>query len=204
MAVRRPAQSAYNRVQSSCESRINTAVSRLASGKLTPEAWSEKMTDILSAKHAAAATLGRQRAGDLTPANDDDDALGAALADEEGRYLARFQRDIEDGRYTLPDGSYDDTAIRTRARYYAAKLLATANEAFVQASDSIASFDWHTGIVAEEHCNDCPALRDGGPYTPATIPTYPRSGATECLFRCQCSLVRDDGETGFLAPDSGY
>lgn len=204
MPVKRPSQYVYNRLQTSCETRITTNTNRLLDGKMTPSEWYEKTLDILTIKHAGAATLGRQRAGDLTPANTDDDALGAIIADEEGLYLTRFQTDIEGGRYTLPDGSYDADAIHRRAQFYTRKLLATANEAFVQASNTDSVFDWHTGIVAEEHCDECPDLRDNGPYTPATIPTYPRSGATQCLFNCQCSLIRDDGETGFLPPDSPY
>jgi hypothetical protein len=201
LANRRPTQSAYNRLEASAERRIRSACDRLVDGRDDVEEWLDRMATVLGEKHAAAAALGRQRAGDLSPRNADDDLLGQAVADEELRYLTRFADDIRGGRYTGTDGTLDGDKIGNRAATYSRKLLATANEAFVQSSPADATFDWHLGYV-EKSCMECPALAEGGPYTPATIPTYPRAGATRCMFHCECSLVRNDGITGFIAPDA--
>lgn len=198
--MKRPTQAAYNKLERATAKRITTLAGRLASGKLTPADWSGEMIDLLADKHGGAAALGRQRAGDLTARNDDDDLLGAAVADEEARYLQGFVAAIGAGKYTGADGKLDKDKLTRRAVLYSRKLLATANEAFVQASDPVDLFDWHLGPT-EDNCDECPALAEGGPYTPETIPTYPRAGATPCMFHCKCSLVRADGINGFLAPE---
>ena len=38
------------------------------------------------------------------------------------------------------------------------------------------------------HCSSCIYLRDHSPYTKKTLPTTPRTGATECLTNCKCHL----------------
>ena len=199
--MKRPTQSAYNKLERATERKLVTATNRLAAGKIDVETWQDKIADILADKHAAAAALGRQRAGDFIERNKDDDVFGQVVATEEARYLGWFADDISGGRYTLEDGTLNADRLNKRVANYSRKLLATANEGFVQASDAADTFDWHLGIPATENCNECPELAKGGPYTAATIPTYPRAGATKCLFRCDCSLVRQDGITGFLPPD---
>ena len=39
-----------------------------------------------------------------------------------------------------------------------------------------------------DHCPDCIDLALGGPYRPDELPATPRSGYTQCLSNCQCSL----------------
>lgn len=55
--------------------------------------------------------------------------------------------------------------------------------------------EWRLG-AAERHCLDCPLIAANGPYTRDTLPTWPRSGGTQCRSRCLCSLV-------FLPPKPG-
>ena len=198
--MKRPTQAAYNKLERATERKLVTATNRLASGKIDVEAWQDKIADILADKHAAAAALGRQRAGDFTERNKDDDVFGQVMATEEARYLGWFADDVTGGRYTLEDGTLDADRLNSRVTNYSRKLLATANEGFVQASDAADTFDWHQGAT-EDSCSECPELAKGGPYTAATIPTYPRAGATKCLFHCKCALVRQDGINGFLPPD---
>ena len=45
---------------------------------------------------------------------------------------------------------------------------------------------WRLGVA--DHCPDCVDLALGGPYRPDSLPTTPRSGYTQCLSNCQCSL----------------
>ncbi len=42
-----------------------------------------------------------------------------------------------------------------------------------------------------EHCEDCPALAAGSPYTIEAIPTWPAQGDTECLDHCRCVITAD-------------
>lgn len=39
-----------------------------------------------------------------------------------------------------------------------------------------------------DHCESCLYLREHSPYTKRTLPTTPRSGATQCLSNCKCHL----------------
>lgn len=199
IALKRPTQTAYNKLEKSTRGKLSTLAGKLAGGKIDAAGWESGFLAILEDKHGAAAALGRQRAGDLTPRDAGDNLLGALIAEEQGKFLASFRADIESGRYG-PLDALDQDKIARRSGRYAQVLLATTNEAFVQSSDPADTFDWHMGAV-EDHCTDCPALAAGGPYTALTIPTYPRGGATACLHNCKCALVRSDGITGFNPPE---
>lgn len=51
-----------------------------------------------------------------------------------------------------------------------------------------------------EHCPTCLALSKNGPYTPETLPTFPRRGDTECMMGCKCTLeVTTSFRKGFLS-----
>lgn len=198
-----PTQSVYNKLEKSTMQRLSRTVPKLVSGKFDIEAWQDAVIGILADKHAAAATLGRNRAGDAAARGNLDDVLGQVVATEEETYLHSFAQDVTGGRYTLEDGTLDGERIGKRLNLYSRKLLGTCNEAFVQASELGATFDWHLGAV-EDHCKGsfaCPDLAKNSPYTAQSIPTYPRAGATPCLFHCKCALVRHDGVTGFNPPD---
>ena len=45
---------------------------------------------------------------------------------------------------------------------------------------------WRLG--AADHCTDCPVLALTSPYTPASLPTWPRAGETQCRMWCACYL----------------
>jgi hypothetical protein len=50
--------------------------------------------------------------------------------------------------------------------------------------------DW-TLDDAADHCEDCPELADGSPYSVDDIPTWPAQGDTQCLDRCKCMITAD-------------
>lgn len=197
-AKRRPSQASYNALERKTTRQLTNLTNRLAEGKISAEKWQDRFLGILEERHADAWTLGRQRAGKLDNQNRDDQQEGAAIADGEARFLQHFADDVASGRYTDAEGNLDAAKLTTRAKFYARRLLGTANEAFVTSSEAKHTFTWVMG--ASEHCGDCPLLASGSPYSADLLWTFPRSGGTECLFNCKCYLVRSGGLSGFL-PD---
>lgn len=198
--ARRPSQAAYNKLQGKADRQAAKLAGRVSRGTITPDVWADLFIDTLQERHSDAAALGRQRAGIAGARNGDDEDLGAAVATDEWRFLQSFRDDIKNGRYDSEDGTLNADAIATRASWYTKKLLATANEAFVQSSSEKATFLWILGETVEEHCTQCPDLAKGGPYSRDNIPTYPRQGNTKCLFNCACHLKRKDGISSFTPP----
>jgi len=68
-------------------------------------------------------------------------------------------------------------------------LLWSASEAGYAATAQAADrrVDWMLDGGAD-HCPDCPAIADSGPYTFSTLPGYPGSGISVCGARCRCWL----------------
>lgn len=197
MAARRPSQASYASLEKKADRQLVNLTGRLADGKLSVETWQDRFLGVLEQRHSDAWTLGRQRAGDLATQSQADTQEGAAITDGEARFLQRFVDDINEGRYTGEDGTLDKPKLQARARFYAKRLLGSANESFVTHSEPETEFTWVMG--GAEHCGDCPDLAAGSPYTADVLWTYPRSGGTQCLFHCKCHLKRSDKLTGFLA-----
>lgn len=203
--VRRPAQHELLRVVRGTEKRIDSLVLRYATGKMTAKEFTAGMETLLENRHARAATLGRNRAGDYLPQTIDD-RLYARLVMEgfpgdagQSHYLQGFLSDLYAGRYTDEEGNPKVNQIRQRSQSYTGRLTGTANELFVLAS-VLHSFDWKMG--GAEHCEDCPRLTANSPYTWDRLPTVPRANSTQCKYNCRCYLVRSDGVTGFRAVES--
>ena len=49
---------------------------------------------------------------------------------------------------------------------------------------------------ASNHCDDCPEIADGNPYTTSAgdnpLPTWPGDGDTQCETRCNCSVEPEE------------
>lgn len=168
----------------------------LAGGERDSSAWYAGILHTLSDVHTAALALGRSAAhGAAEAAVGATDRLGGSLiAHDEAQFLRGFRGDIENGRYTDSDGALRSAAVDSRLRMYSAKLRATANRAFVEASPEGASFVWNLRDGAH-HCAgnggmNCPEIAAGGTYTRLTMPTYPGGGETPCLTNCRCWLTR--------------
>lgn len=150
----------------------------------------------IAESHGHAAFLGRRLAGIPGPYSEADAAFGKATAREQAQFLAKFVGDIESGKYTLDDGSYNDAAIRRRADMYVKRLVGTANEAWAQAQPDGMDITWTLGDA--DHCDDCVDLAAGSPYNEQNpLPTTPGSCETQCVANCQCELENADGDRGF-------
>lgn len=191
-----PKDADFVKLATATKRKVNRIVDKLATGVLTDAEFIEAMVDVLLDGHTEAAVMGRKLAGDLSPAELDDELFAQVVVDGEGKYLARFLNDLQIGRYLDADGNRLTAQIRARAQLYPGKLRGTANETFILASADNETFAWHQ--LAAEPCDDCPRIEAGGPYTLATIPSYPGDGRTQCRTSCGCVLVRlSDNRFGF-------
>ena len=158
----------------------------------------QSLTDVLTEGHRQAAVIGRHRAGDLFPPEEDDRKFAQQVMRGEKPYLDALIRDITNGQYDNPDETANVSRMAARVNLYTRKMTGTANENFLLASDET-EWTWKMAEI-EDHCSDCPELSAGSPYTSESLPTVPGNNDTTCLFNCKCTLIRSDGRSGFAHP----
>lgn len=175
---------------------------KLVDGTVSPEEWADLFDGVLLEGHSNAWYIGRVLGGSAGEFNDDDLNVGRGFKDVEADYLAGFLDDIQNGRYTLEDGTLSDRQILARARLYVGKMRGTINEAWVYASPDESEWFWRLG-GNELHCADCPHLAEiliG--VLKSELFTKPGAGDTPCLGHCLCfleSLVADKKTVGVKA-----
>lgn len=191
-------QTKHDRLIAAFERNAAGHVADWAAGTIDGSGFEDAMLATISKYHANAYALGL----DLAGAEGDGIAHGARMADLEAVYVRGFRDRLESGQRYFDDAGEIDLGsglLANDLRLYASKAGGSANAGFVDGSDDSAEFDWLLG-GAEEHCEDCPYIAEGSPYTKGTLYTKPRQGDTPCLSNCTCRLVRSDGVTGFEAP----
>lgn len=189
----KPTDTAFRTLVAATEGRVRALVDRLVAGDLDTAAWQDRMLETLAEAHAQAGYRGRLRAGDTAPYDRDDTRFGALVADEEARFLWRFRRDIEGGRYGADEPETE--AIARRALFYVSRLYGTANEALALTADE--PIWWRLGEPESSHCRSCPRLAENSPYPPGQLPTVPRGNQTTCKQNCLCWLETASGLIGF-------
>jgi len=164
--------------------------------------WQEEMSDILYSGHAGAWRIGANQAGGQA-SRAEIAAAASQAADEQSFYLNRFSADLIAGKYVDDEtGDIDHDGISARAQMYSGAMRGTANLSWINYSDDDDEFDWVLGAV-EDHCDDCPYLAEGSPYTKDSLPTVPGENQTPCLFHCKCHLRRRDGAKSIEPIGSG-
>ena len=160
--------------------------------------WQLHVLGSLVPAHQQAAVLGRQRAGATQPQGYDDLAFAQGVVNTQVPFLEKFAAALKSGdpRYVDEEGNLLVDAINARLAKYAERVVGTANEAFVLASPPNSKWIWNL-MMGANHCDDCPPLAAGSPYTAYTLPSVPGDGATQCNVLCACELIRSDGVAGF-------
>lgn len=167
--------------------------------------WSDlddEAQDLLTDGHAEAARLGRLLGGDTSDDPDGDEAIAEDVWDGEVRHWRKVVKDIERGRYGVPgdDGNPADAEkLGRRVGLYSRKLVATANDAWVDAEPDETLYEWIA--TAKESCSDCARWEAGSPYRAEDLPAVPGDSASICRTGCACFLKSDDGTTGFQMDD---
>jgi hypothetical protein len=174
--------------------RVNKHVLDFADGQIDALGFGDAMLETLTAAHAHAAYLGRYRAGDSTPPDQDDQSFADQVMRGEDTFLAGFEDDLKAGRYTGEDGTLKVNQIKRRAEMYVQKLQATANETWALTTGG--NITWKLGH-SEDHCPECPELAARSPYLWNALPTYPKAGETTCHSSCLCWLENEAGQESF-------
>ncbi len=169
------------------ESRVNALVTDLTTGGSTEE-FEREFGVLLTVLHTQAAYHGRHHAGYADAPDAADRQFANSVMGGEAPYLSQFISDIETGELSGP-------AIRQRALLYLSRVVGTANERFALQSPGL--LYWRLGPEPSGHCQECPKIAAGSPYTRETLPTVPRANRTTCKFNCKCFLQRADGLTSF-------
>jgi len=181
-------QEDLDRVLYRTRNRLNEAVEAyLREGD--ERAFGGRVLEALEDGYTKAVYLGRHRAGDIAPPENDDRLFAQYTLREQTPYLEGFISD-------LSDGDYPEAKLRNRALSYVGRVLGVANEAFVLASDSDELFYWILG-GNENNCGECPDRAKRSPYRKNELPGFPGDCSTKCLMNCKCHLVRSDGVSSF-------
>ena len=169
---------------------------RVASGKITPNAFGIKLQAKIRRWHSRAAFLGRRLAGVPGAINGNDRRYGISVAAGEAVFVRRFVNDIRSGRYEGQAG------VVARAKMYARRVGGTANEAWAGSLHPEEEVWWMLG--PSENCETCLTLSKGSPYLAYKLPTYPKAGDTICLTSCECHLeVRRGNKKAFMPVKEG-
>jgi hypothetical protein len=190
-----PSQSDLDQVLSGKQAEVRDLVFRHVAGILDQDGFSDEFRRVLIRGHAQAGYLGRRRAGDHAPYDQDDTEFGRMIAAEQQEFLAGFVEDLAGGRYEGEDGRPQAEPILRRAVLYVERMRGSANEAFRLASLPEEQIEWRLG--GSDHCDSCLGMAAGSPYTVETLRSAPRDGSQICLMNCRCGLIRDDGVTAF-------
>jgi hypothetical protein len=172
---------------------VKDLVFRYVAGIVDDSGFADEARRVLIRGHAQAGYLGRRRAGDHAPYDQDDTEFGRMIAEEQQEFLQGFVEDLSTGRYDGEDGRPMAEPILRRAQLYVERMRGSANEAFRLASWEPMS--WRLG--ASDHCADCLGLAAGSPYEDGELRQVPRDASTLCQLNCACELARSDGVTAF-------
>lgn len=192
-----PGDPTYRAMLEEVASEIAATIDKLIEGELDARQWGDEFFVPVSKGHILSWLLGRQRGGALSALDEFDVEAALSIADAQGEFLLGFIDDLDNGRYTLDDGSINEAAVRARANLYVGAMRGTANEAFVESGGAEELYDWILGLN-ENHCEDCPLIASRSPYTRDANVGHPGGGETDCLGNCLCVWRRrSDGRTGF-------
>jgi len=122
----------------------------------------------------------------------------------ETRHFRKFLNDIKDPKHLpankiprnklgrpLPGYRQQIHPYGKRIGYYADSLRSMGYNGMVAGAGTLLNIFWVLDKLSgrrSPHCEDCVMIAAGNPYSWQTLPTTPRAGDTQCLFRCYCGL----------------
>lgn len=162
----------------------------LIGGKLTTAEWESALQKAIAEGYENAFRRAREDYGILDDLGKRDLGWLERQVKDEYEYLKNFRQDIE--KDNLVDNFPD--ALRSRAELYGDADGGIYEAGVTSAMPEDILIWWKLGIPATFHCEDCPELADGSPYTIDTLPTFPGSGDTQCLTNCYCTLEYEDAD----------
>lgn len=120
---------------------------------------------------------------------------------KEGKFFKQLLFDIKDPMHKplamipkdakgnlLPGYRVQRWDYRTRANMYPESMKAMQYNGMLMGAGKNMEVRWVLGVPMTEHCDDCPRLARRVWPSYASLPTVPRAGDTQCLWKCYCHL----------------
>ena len=176
----RIAKAKWEKKKESYRREFRQLVSSLATKQITANQFRHRARRLFKSGYETAYRLGTEAAGMLFfDLSKEDEAWLARARSFEYRYLEGFIKALTSLEETEEFWWRADMYIDAMdAMFEAGRVDAYPNEATI--------IHWRLGVA--DHCPDCIDLALGGPYRPDSLPATPRSGYTQCLSNCHCSL----------------
>lgn len=172
----------YNSTKSVYKVNLNRNMQKLINKQITYDEFVALQHTEIREAFTNAYTLGKRfGTGDLTlnPDGQEMRSLNVLITNELD-YMKNFGNDIVNGAGRM--------RYSRRLQMYVDSLNATFNYGRAVYIPENTKIYWTLGIT-DKHCNDCIIIAASNPYTKKTLPSIPKSGHTECLANCLCSLV---------------
>lgn len=153
---------------------------------VTPKEFEKKIRPLIADNFKKAYEAGSGR-----KTTEGDSEWLARAVDSEVGHARGLAAEVAAGASLTPD---------VRAANYAASLDGVSWNGKVESQPEGTVIHWKLGLA--EHCDDCILLAAHSPYDKYSLPATPRSGDTQCMMNCKCSLVFARGK-GAGKPKSG-
>ena len=186
-------QNKFNALQTATEDQFQNLANQLATGRLTPLAFKDRLFRTLRRAMADAYRYGLGAAGQRTLLYDADLAVIRSYLTEDATYLSGFYQDLKAGEVPGTPNEKPDAlgrfSVDQRAILYSNALRGIFFKGYVsRVNDPTTTIIWELGTT--EHCDNCLDMDAGNPYTIVTLAgRVPGADVCEGLDRCGCSLV---------------
>lgn len=182
-----------------------------AHAEIDAQAWAASYVSLLVDLHTHASFAGRGVGATITGTETPsmgfaDEAYATAVSAEQAPFVAKFRRDLEEGRYNDPETKeVDPERCLSRIELYGDRAHGTAYEACVGTLGIEDEIYWRLSDGAgEKHCKSCPAWASAGPYSRFSLPAVPGDGKSECGTNCLCHLEINEIPIPMLARPNAY
>lgn len=230
LGVRSPAMMdtgwrAFKGLQNDFQGKLMSTYSKFQAGTVTTGAATTEFQTLLRKYSKDAFMAGTQMVGNKYYSDvgmtKKDLAFVNKYVRAETRHFRKFLNDIKDPKHLPANKIPRDRLGRIkpgyrqqvhpyakRMGYYADSLRSMGYNGMVAGAGTLLNIYWVMDKLSgrrSPHCEDCIMIAAGNPYSWQTLPTTPRAGDTQCLFRCYCGLEFQQAGKGkeFDIPGSG-
>lgn len=199
---------AFGGLQTKFHGKVLSIYGRFQAGTLNTASATTSFKNILKTYSKDAFMSGTQMVGNKyyseVGMTAKDKAFISKYVRAETRHFRKFLNDIKDPKHMpvskiprdksgrrLPGYRRQVHPYRQRVGYYADSLRGMGFNGMVAGAGTLLNIFWVLDKLAgrrTDHCDDCVRIAAGNPYSWQTLPTTPRAGDTQCLYKCYCGL----------------
>lgn len=172
--------SRYLKTKASYRQQLMGNMNALVSGKITQDEFIELQRQSIKLAYSDAYSLGKSfGTGGNSVLSDTERRFITYQVTKEVGFMSGFASDLLSQSGTLPYGK--------RMDMYVTGLDAVFGFGRLVYMPEDVQIIWKLGYT-DKHCPDCLMFAKNNPYTKKTLPGYPKSGNSQCLSNCRCSL----------------